>query len=334
MPDREHLPRRASRILIFVMIAICLMVGTSHLNSRAAFTPACDNPGWFPVDFGLKDHHIFWHTGYYYLISIYLPYGSPPQPAEDRFVYARSQDLCTWENLAPVLPNRPPGGWDEKAIWAPFVFQEGDVYYLYYTGVTDDYTQSILLATSSDPSQPEAWETQDMVFQPNHPGSLWVAGAWADCRDPTLIKVDDLYFLYYTARDQAGGIIGAATSPSPSGPWNDLGSIIPPVISGMPESPAVAHYGDAYYLFYNLSTVGEYYRIGESPTGPWSEALPFRPGWAHEVWQDTSGEWLTSYLTDYTVSIDLLTWDAFTTPARPFIGLILSHLTLPVVFRP
>jgi hypothetical protein len=105
-------------------------------------------------------------------------------------------------------------------------------------------------------------------------------------------------------------------------------------VNGTPESPTIAHYGDHYYLFYSLSHDGGYYRIGDSPTGPWQLPLPFRPGWAHEVWQDASGEWLTSYLSGDDVSIALLTWDAFSTPIRPFIGRIQSHLALPLVFNP
>ena len=336
MKDRLYLSHRAQLILrlMSAAAALAMTLGAPHLVSRAAFYPPCENPGWFPVEFGLKDHYIFWHDGYYYLISIYLPFDNPPQPPEDRFTYARSQDLCSWESLAPVLPTRLPGTWDEKAIWAPFVYQEGDTYYLYYTGVTNDYTQSILLATTTDPAAPDSWEKQDTIFQPDHPGMLWTEGTWADCRDPTLVKVGDLYYLYYSARDQTGGIIGVATAPSPTGPWSDQGSIIQPIANGMPESPTVVRYESWYYLFYNLSQVGSYYRMSESPTGPWQTEVPFRPGWAHEVWQDILGDWLTSYLTDYTVTIAPLTWNGFVDPARPFIGLITDRIHLPVIFSP
>jgi hypothetical protein len=326
--------RRASRFPILLCITMILIFSATGVRAGAAFVPPCDHPGWYPTEFGLKDHHVFWHAGYYYLISIYLPYDDPAAPAEDRFAYARSLDLCTWETLAPVLPGRVPGTWDEKAIWAPFVHQEAGVYYLYYTGVTNNYTQSILLATTTNPALPGSWETQDMVFQPNHTGMLWTAGEWADCRDPSLFKVDDLYYLYYAGRDLTGAIIGVATAPTPAGPWSDQGSIIPPLVNGTPESPAIARYGDHDYLFYSLSHDGGYYRIGDGSTGPWQEPLPFRPGWAHEVWQDASGEWLTSYLSGDDISIAPLTWDAFSTPIRPFVGLIQTHLVLPLVFNP
>jgi beta-xylosidase len=331
---RTNLPGWAGQLPFFLSFAIVLVFGATGFKSWPVFAPPCDNPGWFPIEFGLKDHHVFWHDGYYYLISIYLPYGDPAPPKEDRFAYARSQDLCTWETLEPVLPNRNPGTWDEKAIWAPFVYYQEGIYYLYYTGVTNDYTQSILLATTADPATPASWETQEMVFQPNHPGTLWTAGAWADCRDPTLFKEGDLYYLYYSGHDQDGAIIGVATAPTPAGPWSDQGSIMPSLVSDTPESPTIARYSDRYYLFYTLSYLGGYYRIGDSPTGPWQPALPFRPGWAHEVWQDANQEWLTSFMSGDNIAIAQLTWDAVSNPIRPFIGLIQAHLFLPAVFSP
>jgi hypothetical protein len=57
----------------------------------------------------------------------------------------------------------------------------------------------------------------------------------------------------------------------------------------MLESPTLVRFGNFYYLFYNLSRIGEHYRIGESPTGPWGESIHFQPGWAHEIWQDPRG---------------------------------------------
>src|SRR5512139_242953 len=82
--------------------------------------PGCQFPGWFPGEFGLKDHAIFWHAGYYYLVSTYVPKGDPSPILQDRFVYARSADLCSWEELTPILFERVQGSWDEAAVWAPY----------------------------------------------------------------------------------------------------------------------------------------------------------------------------------------------------------------------
>jgi len=196
--------------------------------------------------------------------------------------------------------------------------------------VTEDVTQSILLATSTDPSDPSSWQPQEMVFQPDHPDMVWEEGGWADCRDPTVVKIEDTYYLFYTGRDTEGGIIGLATATNPAGTWEDQGSILDPEINVMLESPTLIRFGNFFYLFYNLSRIGEYYRIGESPTGPWGEPIPFQPGWAHEIWQDPRGNWSASYLTDYTVTIRPLIWDTSKHPPNPIIEDI-SRIFIPYI---
>ena len=86
---------------------------------------------------------------------------------------------------------------------------------MYYTGVNDDLTQSIMLATSTDPTDPEAWQPQGLIFQPTHSGTLWQEAAPADCRDPMVFKRDGQYYLLYTGLDEAGGIVGLATASGP-----------------------------------------------------------------------------------------------------------------------
>lgn len=261
----------------------------------------CETLGWFPDEFGLKDHTLFLYDGYYYLMSTYLPW-------EDRFAYARSLDLCNWEIQQPVLRQRAWGAWDEWRIWSPFVYEEDGTYYLYYTGVTRNFTQSIMLATSTNPADPQSWEPVGMVFQPDHPGMIWRSWRWGDCRDPMVIKVGDVYHLFYTGRDRYGGIVGFAVADSPQGPWFDWGAMIPPDPVRMPESPAVVRINRRFYLFYNESNVGEVLRVSRGPAGPWSAAHPFPLGWAHEFWQDRSGGWYASYLTDHTITIAPLAW--------------------------
>ena len=292
---------------------------------RAAPLAACQPMGWFPTTFGLKDHSVFWYNGYYYLTSIYLW-------PDTQFAYGRSTDLCNWQNLSPVLAARTPGAWDEQNVWAPFVYAEGGTFYMYYTGTTRYMTQSIMLATSTNPAGPNSWQPQGMIFQPNHPGMVWQSNQWADCRDPTVIKIGSTYYLYYTGLDQAGGIVGIATATSPLGPWTDWGAILT-LTNGMPESSTLAAHGGSHYLFYNDTSQGERFRIGPGPTGPWTQAYVFAPGWAHEVWQGQDGHSYTSFLTDYTVTISRLTWDAFYNPPRPFIGERVFRLMLPLIER-
>jgi hypothetical protein len=326
-------------IIKYIFILTSLILSTLIIDqgsdpALARYSSTCEKKGWFPDDFGLKDHHVFIHDGYYYLISIFVPPGTTDPLLQDRFAYARSLDLCNWEDLTPVLPNRTPGSWDEAAIWAPYVHQENGIYYLYYTGVTKDFTQSILLATSSDPSDPESWDQQGMVFQPNHPGMIWQVGQAADCRDPTVIKYGDVYYMYYAGRDESGSIIGLSTAPSPIGPWTDWGTIVPPEPDAILESPTIAQFEGFSYLFFTRSSVGGFYRIGAGPSGPWRASASFNPGWAHEIWQDIGGNWFTSFLTSLNVTIEPLSWDKLFSPPRPFIGSTIVHTFIPLLTKP
>lgn len=293
----------------------------------------CDRPGWFPKAFGLKDHTVFWYNGNYYIASIYL---GGEDGIEDRFAYAASPDLCQWTDLGGILRERPSGDWDEYRIWAPHVYEENGVYYMFYTGVTRAFAQSIMLATSTDPADPASWQRRGMVFQPDHAGSVWGGfDTWSDARDPTVVKTGDLYFLYYTGLDIGGGIVGLATAASPFGPWTDWGAMVT-TPNSMPESPTLVFHQRYYYLFYNdagQTGLGQVFHYGPTPAGPWSEAHVFRPGWAHEIWQGQGGELYTSFLTGYTVSVERLTWDNFYQPPRPFIGENVEHVFVPLVSR-
>ena len=185
--------------MFLIPILLLSLTGFAFLNGLESGlqSPDCDRPGWFPTEFGLMDHTVFWHQGYYYIVSIHLY-------PDDRFAYARSTDFCNWEDLSPVLEARTPGSADEMSIWAPFVYEENGTYYLFYTGVNYAFTQSILLATSNNPADPDQWQVHGVVFQPNHAGMIWENNEWADCRDPMVIWENGRYYLYYTGLDEDG----------------------------------------------------------------------------------------------------------------------------------
>jgi hypothetical protein len=320
--------------LIFLFFLISLVGGVGPLEGgtrerRMEITTGdltCEQSGWFPQEFALKDHTIFWYDGFYYAASIYL--GN--KTWEDRFAYARSEDLCNWEYLGGLLQDRPSAGWEGFRIWAPFVFEENEVYYMYYTGVTSDITQSIMLATSTDPADIDSWQRHGMVFQPSHENMVWPGeGYWSDCRDPTVRRWGSLYYLYYTGRDNAGGIVGLATSEFPKGPWQDWGAILT-IPNTMLESPTVVFRDGWYYLIYNRTDgTGEVVRVGPSPAGPWSWPRLLRPGWAHEIWRTPDSKWMTSYLTTYQISIQSLVWDDVSSPPWPFIGEQVFRVWIP-----
>lgn len=360
-PKRPILDKRTFFILLFVLSLFGIRIGSPGLLSNVSMestggddlgwfpekfelkdhsvfrnvyaeSTTCDDLGWFPEEFGLKDHSVFIYDGYYYIVSINYP-------IEEYFAYARSTDLCHWEDLSPVL-SKGTGVWDDLAIWAPQVLVDNEIYYMFYTGIKGSYpnlTQSIMLATTTDPSDPSSWIVEGMVFQPDHPDMLWSDGSWADCRDPMVFKVEENYYMYYTGRDIDGGIVGIATARFPEGPWRDYGSIMTVDGPGMTESPTIWQAHGGYYLFYNLASTslpnGEMYRFGPTPAGPWGKELPFTPGWAHEIWTGMDEQTYTSYLIDYSVTIQPLSWNTQFIPPHPSIGQEIENLFLPMVVR-
>ncbi len=220
------------------------------------------------------------------------------------------------DRASPILTQRIPGTWDAFRIWAPFVIREveptgGDpMYFMFYTGVTADITQSIMLATTTTPHDPASWQPQGMVFQPDHPGMIWAgAGRWSDARDPMVVYSQNRYYLYYTGLDVDGGILGVAVADSIFGPWQDLGPTLT-LAGAMLESPTILEKNGFFFLVYHrvLDGVGPEIRMAPSPTGPWTSPIPVALGWAHEFFQAADGSWMTSYLTDYSVTVDRLEW--------------------------
>jgi beta-xylosidase len=314
----KNIPQQRTVLRTLLLTSLILSILPFQKNLPAfAQSQSCSPMGWYPTDFSLKDHSVFWYNGYYYIVSIYLP-------GERSFAYARSTNLCDWEDLSPVLPERAPGSQDETAIWAPFVYKEEGTYYMYYTGVDKNFTQRILLATTSTPDDPASWQPQGEVFQPYHQDMVWEEGTWADCRDATVIK-----------QDSARKIIGLATSTSPAGPWIDWGNVLPAYQSnlGMMESPAVVKYDGFFYLFYTDTYSGAKYWIGASPGGPWIDQGSLTPGWAHEIWTDHDGNYFTSYLKNYQIVISPLVWDTMFEHPHPFIGAAIFHSLLPILAK-
>ena len=149
-----------------------------------------------------------------------------------------------------------------------------------------------------------------------------------------MIKDGGQYYLFYTAFSLRGAVIGLATSQNPAGPWNDLGPVAFTSFGQTAlESPAIYAREGWFYLFYNHVNYGEEYQVSQSLTGPWSPGGILTPGWAHEIWTGRDGLTYTSYLTDYTVTISPLAWDAYLTPSRPMIGGYSSPLLLPLMFK-
>lgn len=148
--------------------------------------------GALAADFGMRVPHV--HAG---------PAPAPgPEP--------RWQPLIT-ENLHP----RILAGYGDPAVLRT---EEG----WYLVATSNDAPDAFPILHSPDL---ERWTHQGFVF-PEGQAPEWTAQGRrvADFWAPEMAKVGDEYWLCYTARQRSNALaIGLARSPSPLGPWRDLG---------------------------------------------------------------------------------------------------------------
>jgi hypothetical protein len=179
-----------------------------------------------------------------------------------------------------------------------------------------------MLATSTNPADPESWVRQGLVFQPHHEDVIYAGSeTWSDGRDPMVVRYNDRYFLYYTGRDQHGGIVGVAIADNLAGTWRDLGPILRlPASDGMPESPFVISHNGYFYIYYHAPGSGQRWQWAPSPFGPWQSAVHEPFGWAYDFYFDGT-RWLASYLNGYGEEIQVrpVRWQTHTNPATPMI---------------
>jgi hypothetical protein len=301
-PPHEHITLKTDGILIEDAAAGHYQVRHIEERESAVDTSArasCAQP-WARQQMKVKDHTLFAHDDFYYIATTQITLPLQSDRGELSFGYARTQDFCTWEELAPAL--WAAGDADEAFIWAPHVIEEDGTFYMFYTSVNANIAQRIALATTTTPHDPASWVRQGIVFQPEHAEMVYAGPhAWSDARDPMILRYQDGYLLYYTGLDSSGGIIGVATADALSGPWHDRGAVLRMPDNRMPESPFVVPHAGYFYLYFNAAgdaahaMHGPQWHWSASPFGPWHLGAVASPGWAHDFFLSGSG-WLASYV--------------------------------------
>lgn len=324
---------------VVTSVALLSLVATligdvpGKLPLRTAAHAPCHS-SWSLPDVKLKDHSIFAYEGFYYIAAIRIDLPAPDGRGEYTFAYARTRDFCSWESLGTILGRGNEGEADESYIWAPHVVQQDATFFMFYTGVNRHLAQSIMLATSTNPANPQSWTRQGVVFRPSHEGMVYPGPKnHSDTRDPMILRHDNRYFMYYTGLDVSGGIVGVAMADRLSGPWRDLGAVLRVPPETMAESPFVVSHANFYYLYYNATGgtgKGPRWHWAPSPFGPWQAAVGEPLGWAHDFY-NTGTAWLVSYVIGNGQAIQVTTvrWNTSTTPPAPYIG---YTMYLPVMW--
>jgi len=178
-----------------------------------------------PADIRPKDFAFVKSDGVYHLFYIRHNDLLPSWADENDFGHAVSTDLYHWTQLAPVM-GLVPGSWDNLHVWAPHIVRQGDLWWMFYTGVTETPgayvdTQRIGVAVSRDL----------MSWTRARDGPVWTtAGApWAwwttsqggmACRDAFVMRdpaAPEQWLMFYTAApatDTLSGVVGVARNPS------------------------------------------------------------------------------------------------------------------------
>ncbi|MCH9030239.1 MAG: hypothetical protein IH819_11685, partial [Bacteroidetes bacterium] len=121
-------------------------------------------------------------------------------------LYAESNDGISWDKPInePVLSPGHQGSWDSWAVHPGAILKDGGIYKMYYSGWAETYGQwDIGLATSIDGIN---WEKFPQPILYGTSGWEFQIGA------SSIIKYNEVYYLYYYGRNLPNYNIGLATS--------------------------------------------------------------------------------------------------------------------------
>jgi len=119
--------------------------------------------------------------------------------------YVESYDGINWKNVNPdaVLTSGAPGSWDDYSVGVGAVIKDGSEYKMYYSGYQDQHEKwHIGLATSTDGI---CWDKrpQPVLYATNNEHQIGTS---------EVIKINNMYYMYYTVRHYPYYNINLATS--------------------------------------------------------------------------------------------------------------------------
>lgn len=125
-------------------------------------------------------------------------------PGKTRLFYRWQANKITdkdWTPMGIAMMADPNFGETEGGLQAPFVWKEGSDYYMFY----GDW-EHISMAKSKD------GKTFARQLMPDGKSGMFGEGPGNNTRDPMVLKIGGLYYMYYTAYPNAAGADYARTS--------------------------------------------------------------------------------------------------------------------------
>ncbi|MEY4071673.1 MAG: hypothetical protein RL721_2287, partial [Candidatus Eisenbacteria bacterium] len=118
--------RHPCSLVLVVLAVVAALAGTSRAAEMVV-----------PAPYRPKDFTLVRKDGVYHLFYIRNNATLPHDQTEKDFGHAVSTDLQTWTQLPPVMAVNP-SGWDDQHVWAPHIVESGGLYWMFYTGVSQD----------------------------------------------------------------------------------------------------------------------------------------------------------------------------------------------------
>ena len=199
--------------LLHFLVVVLLAAGDCSFAADQVLVPQIDGDFWQiagdpdlskytspkqqPVDFGI------WQAadGTWQLWSCIR---STLAPGETRLFYRWQADKLTdshWTPMGIAMMADPNFGETEGGLQAPYVLKEASEYYMFY----GDW-EHIAMAKSQD------GKTFARQLTAEGKSGMFGEGAGANTRDPMVIKIGKLYYIYYTAYPNKHGFDFARTS--------------------------------------------------------------------------------------------------------------------------
>ena len=174
-----------------------------------------DLDGEYVWDFWLAyDEH-----GRHHLFFLHAPrsLGDPDlRHRNARVGHAVSHDLVDWKRMTDPLSQ--PAAFDDLAQWTGCTVRGPDAWWLFTTGLAQPdggLVQRVGVATSTDLG---SWTRDDLVVSADTAWYQTLGAGWPEehWRDPWVVRGDDRWHMYVTAKDvgggQGSGVVGHATS--------------------------------------------------------------------------------------------------------------------------
>jgi beta-1,2-mannobiose phosphorylase / 1,2-beta-oligomannan phosphorylase len=233
---------------------------------------------------GISQGKVLFEDGIYKMW--YLALSSGPYAT---VCYATSPDGIVWTKHFnnPVL-SPTPGTWDQAFVGVGSVLKEDGVYKMYYTGFETEYSSwNIGMATSSDGIN---WTKMSNPV-------LYAGVGWENQLTlSSVVKKDNIYYLFYTGRNSGQPKIGLATSSDginwtkhPGNPilqkdanWEGAGIYYPSVIYENNAFKMVYMNANGFPTAFGMATSTDGINWAKSPSNPFFTEQQTANNWADD----------------------------------------------------